>query len=75
MKEKIQRIINEQLERDLEANISLTADLADDLKADSIDAAEIIMTIEDEYDVEIPIEKALEIKTLQDILNLLEPLV
>ena len=42
---------------------------ADDLGADSLDVFQIIMGIEEEFDIEIPDDKAAEIKTVQDIVD------
>ena len=43
--------------------------LKEDLEADSLDAVELIMAVEEEFDIEIPDEKAAEIKTVQDIVD------
>ena len=43
--------------------------LKEDLDADSLDAVELIMAVEEEFDIEIPDEKAAEIKTVQDIVD------
>jgi acyl carrier protein len=46
--------------------------LNDDLGADSLDAVEIIMAIEDEFDIEIPDEDAEKIKTVKDAVKYVE---
>ena len=43
-----------------------------DLEADSLDAVEIIMALEEEYEIEIPDEVAEEFKTVGDIVNYIE---
>jgi len=69
--EKIQEIIADQLDVDKE-EISMDTDLMKDLEADSLDAVEIIMAIENEFDTEIPEEKAEEFKLVYNIVNYLE---
>lgn len=69
--EKIKAIIADELgiEEDI---IELESDLTDDLGADSLDAVELIMAIEEEFDVQIDDSAAQEIKTVQDIVDYLE---
>jgi acyl carrier protein len=69
--EKIKAIIADELgiEEDI---IELDSDLTDDLGADSLDAVELIMAIEEEFDVQIDDSAAQEIKTVQDIVDYLE---
>ena len=43
--------------------------MKEDLDADSLDAVELIMAVEEEFDIEIPDDKATEIKTVQDIVD------
>ena len=69
--EKIRDIIVEQLQVD-EDEITLEANLMKDLSADSLDAVEIIMAIEDEYGFEIPDEEAEKMQTVQDLVNFVE---
>ncbi|MEA1975497.1 MAG: acyl carrier protein [Bacillota bacterium] len=70
--EIVQEIINLQLGREATTEISLTSNLADDLNADSLDAVEIIMEVEDAFEIEIPDEIAEKIETLEDILEHLD---
>ncbi len=72
--EKIRAIIADELGIE-EETIELESDLTDDLGADSLDAVELIMAIEEEFDVEIDDSTAQKIKTVQDILDHLEKLV
>ena len=55
--EKVKDIIIEQLQVD-ESEVTMDTNLMKDLSADSLDAVEIIMAIEDEYGIEIPDEEA-----------------
>jgi acyl carrier protein len=68
VEERVKEIIAEQLglEKD---DIQLDASFIDDLGADSLDIVEMIMTIEDEYDVEISDDDAEKIGTVQDAIN------
>jgi len=63
--EKIQAIIAEVLNTDAE---SITADtkFVDDLGADSLDVYQIIMGMQEEFDIEIPTEEAEKIVTVGD---------
>ena len=58
--DKIKGIIAEQLGVD-EEDVKMETHLMKDLEADSLDAVEIIMAIEDEFDIEVPDEDAVEI--------------
>jgi len=69
--EKIQEIIADQLDVDKE-EITMDTDLMKDLEADSLDAVEIIMAIESEFDIEVPDERAEEFKLVSNIVNFLE---
>lgn len=71
MFEKIKEIIIEQLnvEEDL---ITMDTHLMKDLEADSLDAVEIIMAIEDEFGIEVPDEDAEKFQTVSDIVNYVE---
>lgn len=70
--EKIKEIIMDQLALDESTVITMDTSFADDLEADSLDAVEIIMSIEDEYGIEIPDEVATEMKTIRDIVEYVE---
>jgi len=63
---KIGPIIAKQLEIE-PAGIKLSSKIIDDLNADSLDAIEIIMSIEDEFNIEIPDEEVDKMKTVEDI--------
>ena len=71
MFEKVQAIIAEQLNLDKE-KITMESRLTEDLGADSLDAVEIIMQLEDEFNVQIDDSTLQETKTVGDIVNSLE---
>ncbi|ABW19646.1 acyl carrier protein [Alkaliphilus oremlandii] len=67
--QKIKEIVAEQLGLDDVDAISATTSLTGDLDADSLDAVEIIMAIEDEFGVEIPDEEVENFKNIGDIVE------
>ncbi|MBR5203371.1 MAG: acyl carrier protein [Clostridia bacterium] len=69
--EKVREIICDQLEVD-EDVVTLDAILLEDLGADSIDLADLVMTFEDEFDMEISDEALENIKTVSDIVKFIE---
>ena len=72
MFEKIRLIISEQLSIDDVDTITLDTSLTEDLEADSLDAVEVIMALEDEFGIEIPDEEAEHFKTIGDICKFIE---
>ena len=66
--DKIKDIIAEQLQAEPEA-IKPETSLMKDLEADSLDAVEIIMEIESEFDIEIPDEEAEKFQSIDDIVK------
>ncbi|AOY76046.1 acyl carrier protein [Clostridium formicaceticum] len=70
--EKIKEIIAEQLGVSDVESITPATSLINDLDADSLDAVEIIMAIEDEFGVEIPDEEAEGFKNIGDIVEYVE---
>ena len=72
MFEKIRSIISEQLSIDDVDTITLDTSLTKDLEADSLDAVEVIMALEDEFGIEIPDEEAEHFKTIGDICKFIE---
>lgn len=71
MFEKVRDIIAETLSCDLAA-ITMEASLADDLDADSLDAVELNMAMEESLGVCIPDEELVNVKTVGDIVRYLE---
>lgn len=69
---KVVEIIVDQLEVDSEVQITPATSLIKDLEADSLDAVEVIMDLEDEFDVEIPDEDAEGFKNIGDIAKYIE---
>lgn len=69
--EKIKSILSEQFSVD-ESEISAETLLEDDLGADSLDVVDLLMTIEDDFDVEIPDEEVENIKTVGALVEYIE---
>ncbi len=69
--EKVQKIIADELGIEID-KIELDSDLSEDLGADSLDAIELIMAIEEDFDVEIPDSEGTKIKLVSDIVKFLE---
>lgn len=69
--EKVKQIIADELNVDA-SSITMETRLAEDLGADSLDAVELIMAIEDEFDVEVDDENAQNIRCVGDIVRYLE---
>jgi len=65
---KMVKIICEQLDVP-EADVVATAAFVDDLGADSLDQVELIMAMEEEFDISIPDEDAESIATVQDAID------
>ena len=72
--DKIREIIMEQLQVD-ESMITMNTNLMKDLEADSLDAVEIIMGIEEEFGIEIPDEEAEKIATVADLVRFVEEVI
>lgn len=69
--EKVKSIIVDQLDVEEEKVVS-EAVITDDLGADSLDVVDLVMAIEEEFDVEIPDEAVENIKTVGDIVSYIE---
>ena len=72
MFEKVKSIVSEQLSIDNPDTITLETSLTEDLEADSLDAVEVIMALEDDFGIEIPDEEAENFKTIADICKFIE---
>ena len=66
--EKIKNIIVEQLGV-TEAQVTMEASFIDDLGADSLDIVELVMAIEEEFDIEIPDSDAEKVVTVGDVVD------
>ena len=66
--EKVKNVIIEQLGV-AENNITLEASFIDDLGADSLDIVELIMALEEEFDIEIPDSDAEKVVTVGDVVE------
>ena len=64
--EKIKAILAEQLDAN-EEDLTMDTNIAKDLGADSLDVVELLMSIEDEFEVEIPDEEIENIKTIGEL--------
>jgi acyl carrier protein len=71
MKKRIVEIIATQLGID-QADVTPEANVVDDLGADSLDVVELVMALEEEFNLEIPDEEAEKIKNVQDIFTYME---
>lgn len=72
MFEKVKEIIIDQLGLDEDVVIEKSTSMMKDLEADSLDAVEIIMAFEDEFDIEIPDEDAEKFDNIGDIVSYIE---
>jgi len=68
VEEKVRNIIVEQLNVDAES-VTPDASFIEDLGADSLDIVELVMTMEEEFDLEIPDEDAEKIKSVGDVIT------
>lgn len=69
--DKVKEIIVDTLSCD-EDQVTLEASLMDDLGADSLDAVELNMALEEAFDISIPDEQVAEFKTVKDIVDYIE---
>jgi acyl carrier protein len=70
--EKVKEVISEQLGIDDTDSITTETTFIDDLGADSLDIVELIMALEEEFDMEIPEEEAEKITSVGDVVNYIE---
>lgn len=69
--EKVKVILAEQFDVE-EDSITLETDMQDDLGADSLDVVDLLMSIEDEFEIEIPDEEIENIRTVGELVNYIE---
>lgn len=70
--EKVRNIIGDTLEIDDIESITKETSIMNDLDADSLDAVEVMMALEDEFEIEIPDEDAESFKNVGDIVKYIE---
>ena len=68
IEQRVRKIVSEQLGSD-EDQIKNESSFIDDLGADSLDTVELVMALEEEFDTEIPDEKAEKITTVQQAID------
>jgi len=71
IEQAVKKIIAEQLGVN-EAEIKTESSFVDDLGADSLDTVELVMALEENFDLEIPDEAAEKIRTVQDAVDYIE---
>ena len=69
--DKVKDLIASQLNKPVE-DITEDKEVVKDLGADSLDVVEMIMSLEEEFNVSVPEDDAMNIKTVGDIINLIE---
>ncbi len=69
--ERVKKIVVEQLGAESD-EVQMSSTFVDDLGADSLDIVELIMAFEEEFNIEIPDEKAEKIKTVEDVVKYID---
>lgn len=69
--EKVQKILADQFDID-EDSVTTETRLEDDLGADSLDSIDLVMSIEDEFEIEVPDDVIERMKTVADIVEYIE---
>ena len=69
--DKVKELIVDQLDVEEDA-VKMESVIIDDLGADSLDVVDLVMSIEEEFDMEIPDEAVEKIKTVSDIVSYIE---
>ena len=69
--DRVKKVVAEQLDRDPE-EVTSEASFVEDLGADSLDQVELIMALEEEFDIEIPDEDAEGIRTVQHAVDYID---
>lgn len=68
--ENIKELIAKQLNKPV-ADVTEDKDMVKDLGADSLDVVEMLMNLEEEYNISVPEEEAVKIKTVGDIIKII----
>lgn len=69
--EQVKKILCDQLDLD-EEQVTEDSEVIDDLGADSLDIVDLVMTLEEEFDTEIPDEDIENLRTVDDIVKYIE---
>ena len=69
--EKVKSIVADQLDVE-EEKVTAEASITEDLGADSLDVVDLVMSLEEDFDIEIPDEAVENIKTVGDIVSYIE---
>lgn len=69
--EKVRSILCDQLDVN-EEDVTMESSIAEDLGADSLDVVDLIMSLEDEFDLEVPDEQVENVKTVGDLVRFIE---
>ena len=69
--EKVREILCDQLDLE-EDNVTMDSDIIEDFEADSLDVVDLVMSLEDEFSIEIPDEQIEKVKTVCDIVHYIE---
>jgi acyl carrier protein len=69
--ERVQKIVADKLDKD-QNEVTVEAEFMKDLNADSLDVVELIMALEEEFEIDIPDEEAEKIKTVGDAVRYIE---
>jgi len=67
IEERVKKVVSEQL--DVSGDIDNNASFIDDLGADSLDTVELVMSLEEEFDCEIPDDQAEKMTTVQQAID------
>lgn len=73
IEDKVRKVIAEKLDVDID-DVVPEASLVEDLGADSLDLVELMMSMEDVFDVDISDEQAEKLRTVKDVIDFLESL-
>ena len=69
--EKVRQILCDQLDLE-EDKVTMDSDIVEDFEADSLDVVDLVMSLEDEFGIEIPDEEIENIKTVGDVVRYIE---
>ncbi|HEY8419660.1 MAG TPA: acyl carrier protein [Clostridia bacterium] len=70
--EKVKSVLAQQLKIKDAEKITMDSNIVADFNADSIDIIEMLMELEDTYNISVPSEKALEMKTVKDVVEFIQ---